>query len=192
MGRKISYEKIFTPQGQLGDVSKNPNLDFLMNIFNIPRIYSVSGFGSWNVGQHTVATAFISLYWSRFNKFSEEKRDKLVTLSLLHDAHEAVVGDILPYFKTKDVRGAIFEIQNGINAAFSVREDSSLEKELKLIDMISFLYEIGQSSVRGINKGKHKLLRGMYNQQKETIFKYVKDAKFDKKKVQEFLSEMNL
>jgi len=41
MDEHIDYEKIFTPQGMLGHVSKNPNLDFLMNIFNIPRVYSV-------------------------------------------------------------------------------------------------------------------------------------------------------
>src|SRR6266849_4826311 len=55
MDEHIDYENIFTPQGMLGHVSKNPNLDFLMNIFNIPRVYSVSGFGTWNVGQHTMA-----------------------------------------------------------------------------------------------------------------------------------------
>ena len=61
MDEHIDYEKIFTPQGMLGHVSKNPNLDFLMNIFNIPRVYSVSGFGTWNVGQHTMAVAFLAL-----------------------------------------------------------------------------------------------------------------------------------
>ena len=57
MEEHIDYENIFTPQGMLGQVSKKPNLDFLMNIFNIPRVYSVSGFGTWNVGQHTMAVA---------------------------------------------------------------------------------------------------------------------------------------
>ena len=46
MDEHIDYENIFTPQGMLGQVSKKPNLDFLMNIFNIPRVYSVSGFGT--------------------------------------------------------------------------------------------------------------------------------------------------
>ena len=79
MDEHIDYENIFTPQGMLGHVSKHPNLDFLMNIFNIPRVYSVSGFGTWNVGQHTVAVAFLALYWSAFHSYPQEKRDRLVT-----------------------------------------------------------------------------------------------------------------
>lgn len=188
----ISYQKIFTPQGMLGDVSRKPNLDFMMNIFNIPRIYGVSGFGEWNVGQHTVATAFIALYWSKFNKYKADKRDRLVTLALLHDTHEAVVGDILPYFKTEEVRAAVETIQNDINNAFNVVDDKSLKSELKIIDMISFLYEISQSTVKGINISKQKILQKIYDQQKKTIFEYVLTAKFDKKKVQLFLKEMDL
>ncbi len=111
MSERIDYENIFTPQGMLGHVSKHPNLDFLMNIFNIPRVYSVSGFGTWNVGQHTMAVAFLALYWSAFNSYPQEKRDRLVTLALVHDAHEAVIGDILPFFKTAAVKEAIEAIQ---------------------------------------------------------------------------------
>ena len=40
MDESIDYENIFTPQGLLGQVSKNPNLDFLMNICNIPQVYT--------------------------------------------------------------------------------------------------------------------------------------------------------
>jgi hypothetical protein len=36
MDERIDYENIFTPQGMLGHVSKNPNMDFLMNICNCP------------------------------------------------------------------------------------------------------------------------------------------------------------
>ncbi len=114
MTEHIDYENIFTPQGMLGHVSKHPNLDFLMNIFNIPRVYSVSGFGTWNVGQHTMAVAFLALYWSAFLHYPQEKRDRLVTLALVHDAHEAVIGDILPFFKTAAVKEAIDTIQRDI------------------------------------------------------------------------------
>lgn len=192
MSKKIKYEKIFTPQGLLGDVSKNPNLDFLMNIFRIPRIYGVSGFGEWNVGQHTVATAFLALYWSVFNKYNETRRDKLVTLALVHDAHEAVVGDILPFFKTTSVRTAIKKIQIDILNAFHIREDESLRSELKLIDMISFLYEISKSIPRGIDNSKEELLQQMYKKQKNEIFKFAKSAKIKKEKVEKFLLKMNL
>src|SRR2546422_4698341 len=99
MNERIDYENIFTPQGMLGHVSKNPNMDFLMNIFNIPRVYSVSGFGTWNVGQHTMAVAFLALYWSAFNSYPQEKRDRVGTPALVHEAHEKGVWGILPFFK---------------------------------------------------------------------------------------------
>src|SRR5258708_39939281 len=99
MDQQIDYENIFTPQGMLGHVSKHPNLDFLMNIFNIPRVYSVSGFGTWNVGQHTVAVAFLGLYWSAFNHYPQEKRDRLLTPALVHYAHQGGVWGFLPFFQ---------------------------------------------------------------------------------------------
>jgi hypothetical protein len=192
LSEHIDYENIFTPQGMLGDVSKHPNLDFLMNIFNIPRVYSVSGFGTWNVGQHTVAVAFLALYWSAFNSYSQEKRDRLVTLALVHDVHEAVIGDILPFFKTAAVKEAIESIQRDILGAFSIEEDQTLHDELKLLDMIGFLYEISQSSPKGIDPSKRKLIKQMHARQKEEILGYAAKAKIDQKKVKEFLTSMKL
>ena len=192
MSEHIDYENIFTPQGMLGQVSKQPNLDFLMNIFNIPRVYSVSGFGTWNVGQHTMAVAFLALYWSAYHSYAQEKRDRLVTLALVHDAHEAVIGDILPFFKTTAVKEAIEAIQHDILQAFSIEEDQSLHDELKLLDMISFLYEIGQSSPRGIDPSKRKLIKQMYARQKEEIFGYAVKTQIDQKTIQGFLTSMKL
>ena len=192
MDEHIDYENIFTPQGMLGHVSKHPNLDFLMNIFNIPRVYSVSGFGTWNVGQHTVAVAFLVLYWSAFHSYPQEKRDRLVTLALMHDVHEAVIGDILPFFKTPAVKEAIDSIQNDILHAFAIEEDQALHDELKLLDMIGFLYEIGQSSPKGIDPSKSELIKQMYDRQKAEILKYAAKAGIDQKTVNEFLASMNL
>ena len=192
MDEHIDYENIFTPQGMLGHVSKHPNLDFLMNIFNIPRVYSVSGFGTWNVGQHTVAVAFLVLYWSAFHSYQQEKRDRLVTLALMHDVHEAVIGDILPFFKTPAVKEAIDSIQNDILHAFAIEEDQALHDELKLLDMIGFLYEIGQSSPKGIDPSKSELIKQMYDRQKAEILKYAEKANIDQKTVNEFLASMNL
>ena len=192
MDERIDYENIFTPQGMLGHVSKNPNMDFLMNIFNIPRVYSVSGFGTWNVGQHTMAVAFLALYWSAFNSYPQEKRDRLVTLALVHDAHEAVIGDILPFFKTAAVKEAIEAIQSDILSAFSIEEDQTLRDELKLLDMISFLYEIGQSSPRGIDSSKRKLIKQMYDRQKALILAFSEKAQVDLNTVSEFLKQMKL
>jgi len=192
MTERIAYENIFTPQGMLGEVSKHPNMDFLMNIFNIPRVYSVSGFGSWNVGQHTMAVAFFALYWSAFNKYPQEKRDRLVTLALVHDAHEAVIGDILPFFKTSAVKEAIDTIQRDILHAFGIEEDQTLQKELKLLDMMSFLYEISQSSPKGIDPTKRKLLKQMYARQKADILAYTKEAQINEQTVEAFLKYMKL
>lgn len=192
MSKRIDYQKIFTPQGMLGEVSKKPNLDFLMNIFRIPRIYGVSGFGQWNVGQHSMACAFLVLYWSTFNKYPQEKRDRLVTLALVHDAHEAVVGDILPFFKTKEVKIAIAAIQKDILDAFAIVEDKELTNELKLIDMISFLYEISQSKPLGLDLSKQKLLQDIYKRQYKEIIAFAGRTKIEKKKVEAFLKKMEL
>jgi hypothetical protein len=192
MDEHIDYENIFTPQGMLGHVSKNPNLDFLMNIFNIPRVYSVSGFGTWNVGQHTMAVAFLSLYWSTFNGYPQEKRDRLVTLSLIHDIHEAVIGDILPFFKTAAVREAIDTIQNDIQSAFAIEEDETLRHELKLLDMIGFLYEISQSSPRGIDPSRRKLIKQMYARQKDDVLAYAEKAGIGREQADAFLKHMKL
>jgi hypothetical protein len=192
MNEHINYENIFTPQGMLGHVSKHPNLDFLMNIFNIPRVYSVSGFGSWSVGQHTMAVAFLALYWSAFNSYPQEKRDRLVTLALVHDAHEAVIGDMLPFFKTAAVKEAIETIQNDIMSAFAIEEDQSLRDELKLLDMMSFLYEISQSSPRGIDPAKRKLIKQMYARQQEEVLAYTEKVGIERGKVNEFLKSMKL
>ena len=192
MNEHIDYENIFTPQGMLGHISKHPNLDFLMNIFNIPRVYSVSGFGTWNVGQHTMAVAFLVLYWSAFNSYPQEKRDRLVTLALVHDAHEAVIGDILPFFKTTAVKEAIETIQNDIQSAFSIEEDQTLRDELKLLDMIGFLYEISQSSPRGIDPSRRKLIKQMYTRQREDILAFAEKASIDQSRANEFLKHMKL
>ena len=188
----IDYQGIFTPQGMLGRVSKEPNLDFLMNIFNIPRVYSVSGFGSWNVGQHTMAVAFLVLYWSAFNSYPAEKRDRLVTLALVHDAHEAVIGDILPVFKTTAVREAIDAIQQDILNAFSIEEDQELHDELKLLDLIGFLYEISQSSPKGIDPSRGELIKQMYARQKAEVLAYAQRASIEVQKVEDFLASMKL
>lgn len=192
MSEHIDYENIFTPQGMLGHVSKHPNLDFLMNIFNIPRVYSVSGFGTWNVGQHTMAVAFLVLYWSAFNSYPQEKRDRLVTLALVHDAHEAVIGDILPFFKTAAVKEAIETIQNDIQSAFSIEEDQTLRDELKLLDMIGFLYEISQSSPRGIDPSRRKLIKQMYTRQREDTLAFAEKASIDQNRANAFLKHMKL
>lgn len=185
---KYRPEDIFTPQGTLEEVEKNPNLDFLMNIFNIPRAFGVSGFGgNWNIGMHSMATAFLALFWSKFNKFSPEKRDKLVSLALLHDMHEAVTGDILPMFKAKTVKDQLDTIQTNILKGLGTTADKSLKVDLKIIDLIAFLYEIKQVSPSIMNSKKLQLANTIAEKQREVLFTYCKEEGIDKSKIQKFL-----
>jgi hypothetical protein len=58
--------------------------------------------------------------------------------------------------------------------------------------MISFLYEISQSSPRGLDPTKRKLLKQMYARQKEDILAYTEKAQIDGDKVKDFLKFMKL
>lgn len=189
----IKANDIFTPQGLLEEVEKDPKLDFLMNIFNIPRAFGVSGFGgNWDVGKHSYATALIAIFWSKFNKYSEEKRNKLVVMALLHDLHESVTGDILPMFKTDELRAKLDELQNNILEALKVEYDEKLEKDLKVCDLIAFLYEVKQVSPNIMHPKKLSLANTMARRQLETIYQYCEKKKIDKKKIQKFLSWLEI
>ena len=190
---KYRADEIFTPQGFLKEVEKNPNLDFLMNIFNIPRAFGVSGFGGgWNVGMHSVATAFIALYWAKFNKFPDPKRDKLVTQALLHDLHEAVTGDILPMFKAAVVKGQLDTIQKNILEGIGVSEDTSLRVDIKICDLVAFLYEIQQVSPSILHPKKLKLAHTIADKQRDILFHYCKEEKIPLAKMQQFLTKLDL
>lgn len=190
---KYKPSDIFTPQGLLSQVEKNPNLDFLMNIFNIPRAFGVSGFGGgWNVGMHSVATAFIALYWARFNKFSPEKRNELVTHALLHDIHESVTGDILPMFKEAKVKKDLDEIQTKIIKALRVKWKESCEVDLKVCDLISFLYEIKQVSPNILQIKKLALAKLIAEKQRIILFNYAKEKSIHEDRLKQFLRELEL
>jgi hypothetical protein len=181
-------EDIFTPQGTLEEVEKNPNLDFLMNIFSIPRAFGVSGFGrGWDVGKHSMATAFLALFWAKFNAYPAQKRDRLTVLALLHDMHEAVTGDILPMFKAKEVRTQLDKIQNNIINGLDVQDDPQLKIDLKIIDLIAFLYEIKQVSPSIMNPKQLNLAHIIAEKQRMVLFEYCKEKKIDRTKIQKFL-----
>ena len=185
---KYRPQDIFTPQGILEEVEKNPNLDFLMNIFNIPRAFGVSGFGgNWNVGKHSMATAFLAFFWAKFGKFPSEKRDRFVMLALLHDIHEAVTGDILPMFKAKAVKGQLHKIQENIVNGLGVKDDPSLEVDLKIVDLIAFLYEIKQVSPSILNTKQLDLAHTIAEKQRNVLFGYCREKRIEKEKIQKFL-----
>lgn len=190
---KYRSEDIFTSQGTLAEVQKNPNLDVLMNVFNIPRAFGVSGFTrNWNVGMHSMATAFIALFWAKYNNFSDTKRDRFISQALLHDIHEAVTGDILPHFKSKTVKKQLDSIQHNILSSLGTEEDETLKIDLKIVDLIAFLYEIKQVSPSILNSKKLNLAQTIAERQREILFKYCKESKVDPEKIQEFLRKMEI
>ncbi|MDP3794885.1 MAG: HD domain-containing protein [bacterium] len=190
---RINAEDIFTPQGRLEEVERNPNLDFLMNLFNIPRAFGVSGFGgNWDVGKHSFATALIALFWSRFNQFCPEKRDRLVTLALVHDLHEAVTGDILPMFKTKQIRVRLNQLQANILRALAITEDETLRADLKVVDMVAFLYEIRQVSPSILHSKKLALANTIASRQRDILIAYCESHRIAKKKIMQFLTLLDL
>lgn len=189
----IQSNKIFTPQGLLEDVEKDPKLDFLMNIFNIPRAFGVSGFGgNWDVGKHSYATALIAIYWAKFNKLSEERRNKLVVMALLHDSHESVTGDILPMFKTDELRTKLDELQNNILEALNVQYDENLETDLKICDLVAFYYEVKQVSPNIMNPKKMALANTMAEKQLETICEYCIKKGVEKSAVKKFINSLEI
>lgn len=190
---RYKAEDIFTPQGRLEDVEKNPNLDFLMNVFNIPRVFGVSGFGkSWNVGQHSFATALIALKWAQFNGFKPEKRDRLVTQALVHDLHESVTGDILPMFKNKEIKGQLKKLQANILSSLGVTEDISLAVDLKIVDLIAFLYEIQQVSPSILHPKKLELANTIAMKQKELLLHFGRTHKIKVQRIEKFLKILEL
>lgn len=189
----IHSNKIFTPQGLLEDVEKDPKLDFLMNIFNIPRAFGVSGFGgNWDVGKHSYATALIAIFWSKYNKYSDEDRNKLVIMALLHDSHESVTGDILPMFKTEELRAKLDELQNNILEALNVKYDEKLENDLKVCDLVAFYYEVKQVSPNIMNPKKMSLANTMAEKQLETICEYCAKKGIEKSVVKKFINSLEI
>ena len=186
-------EDIFTPQGILEEVEHSPNLDFLMNVFNISRAFGVSGFGGgWNVGQHSFAAALIALFWSKFKEYPDDKRDRLVTMALVHDLHESVTGDILPMFKSDGVRELLEGIQHNIVAALGVKEDKLLLVDLKVVDLIAFLYEIRQVSPSILQTNKLALANTIADRQRQVLFAYCAEQQIPRIEVQKFLTQMEI
>ncbi|MFH1978757.1 MAG: HD domain-containing protein [Candidatus Aenigmatarchaeota archaeon] len=187
----MANRDIYTPQGKLGDIQKKPNLDVLMNLFKIPRVYSVTGFGDWSVGHHSICSAFISLYWAKFVSLTTEQRYELSVNLLVHDLHESVTGDILPHFKVEEIKTWLNKIQQDFLDSLHIEKlPEEMRKHLKLVDMIAFLYEIKNSSVK--NKSQENLLHEFYLERKEDVIKYAREnLSLEKDKIIEFLKTIN-
>lgn len=193
MKKEDRSKHIFTPQGRLDEVERTPNIDFLMNVFNIPRAFGVSGFGQgWSVGQHQYAVALLAVMWAKHRRFSEVKRNALVVEALLHDAHEAVTGDILPMLKSDETRRVLDRIQNNILKSMGISTDPTLETDLKIVDMIGFIYEIQQVSPSIMHPKKLKLAHTIAREQRDLVLAYATKHGVSKQVVTGFLRKLEL
>ena len=158
---------ILTPQGYLSEIQKNPNLDVVMNLFKIPRAFTVSGFGNWSVGQHCFCTAFLALYWAQFRKYDETRRNQLIVMALTHDLHESATGDILPALKNEGLREQLDLVQQAFLQSLQIEENAELHVDLKILDMIAFMYEIQQAQT--INREQKASLQKFFLKQKRIL-----------------------
>ncbi|MDH4225304.1 MAG: HD domain-containing protein [Deltaproteobacteria bacterium] len=179
---------ILTPQGYLRDIEDHPNLDVVMNLFRIPRAFAVSGFGDWNVGQHSFCVAFLALYWSRHLGHDAATRDRLMVLGLTHDLHESATGDILPGLKNPPLRQRLDEIQHRFLKGLDVSPEEPLAPHLKLLDMAAFLYEIRQAAA--LNGAQRLRLAGFFIRQKELLLEFA--GKHGFATTETFLEEMGI
>lgn len=179
---------ILTPQGYLSEIQKRPNLDVVMNLFKIPRAFTVSGFGDWNVGQHSFCAAFLALYWAQFQGYDEAKRNQLIVMALTHDLHESATGDILPAFKNAPLRQQLDEVQDAFLKSLNIEEISSLKVDLKILDVIAFMYEIQRAQT--INLEQKASLQEFFLKQKEGLIKYC--ASHGVEKIEAFLEHLRV
>ncbi|MDH4121841.1 MAG: HD domain-containing protein [Deltaproteobacteria bacterium] len=179
---------ILTPQGYLSRIQANPGLDVVMNLFRIPRAFAVSGFGDWNVGQHSFCAAFLALYWARHRGYPLETRDRLMVLGLTHDLHESATGDILPGLKVPALRERLDDVQRRFLNGLGVAQAAGLEGDLKLLDRVAFLYEIRQAAWR--DNEQRRRLADFFQLQKTQLLEFAAGQGFDT--VEAFLREIGL
>ncbi|MBF0289381.1 MAG: HD domain-containing protein [SAR324 cluster bacterium] len=179
---------ILTPQGYLSKIQKNPNLDVVMNLFKIPRAFAVSGFGNWSVGKHSFCTAFLALYWARFRGYGEKIRNQLIVMAMTHDLHEAATGDILPALKNEELRHQLDHIQSTFLESLNVEEKSELKVDLKILDIIAFMYEIQQAQT--VNLEQKVLLQEFFVTQKMNLQQYC--DRWGVEHIESFLEELGV
>ncbi|MFA6907853.1 MAG: HD domain-containing protein [Candidatus Micrarchaeia archaeon] len=73
-----------------------------LSLKNLPRTgWALRGAPRESVAEHTYGTAIIALVLARMEKLSAKDEAALVRLALLHDLHEARIGDLVPSQKKK-------------------------------------------------------------------------------------------
>ncbi|MFA5930239.1 MAG: HD domain-containing protein [Candidatus Micrarchaeia archaeon] len=73
-----------------------------LSLKNLPRTgWVLRGAPRESVAEHTYGVAVIALILSRMEKLSQKDEAALVRLALLHDLHEARIGDLVPSQKAE-------------------------------------------------------------------------------------------
>jgi len=73
-----------------------------LSLKNLPRTgWILRGAARESVAEHTYGTAIISLMLSRMEKLSAKDEHALLRIALLHDLHEARIGDLVPSQKAR-------------------------------------------------------------------------------------------
>lgn len=73
-----------------------------LSLKNLPRTgWVLRGAPRESVAEHSYGAAIIALVLSRMEKLSAKNEASLVRLALLHDLHEARIGDLVPSQKRK-------------------------------------------------------------------------------------------
>jgi len=189
----IDLKNVFVSEGWLGDVVKKPGLDLIMNLFRTQRVFAVGGFdGTWSVAKHSFLAAMLAIYWARERGWSEDKRNKLVVQLLVHDTHESVTGDILPFLKTPEVKEKLNEVQIQILTGLGIVEDESLKKDQKLLDLIAFLYEIKQAPVQILDTKKVGFRGEIIAKQIKGIIKHGETMNIPEEEIESFLRRLKL
>lgn len=179
---------ILTPQGYLSEIHKKPNLNVAMNLFKIPRAFSVSGFGDWSVGRHSFCVAILALYWAQFRGYDEATRNRLVVMGLTHDFHEAATGDILPALKNEELRERLDQVQDLFLQGLNVKEYDHLKVDLKILDILAFLYEIQQAQT--LNVEQKETLEAFSQKQRKALETFC--AKQGVTNIQTFISDLEV
>lgn len=95
-------------------------------------------------------------------------------------------------FKTGRVRTDLETIQMNILSSLHVKEPDDVKVDLKVIDMVAFLYEVKQVSPNILQPNKLKLARTIAEKQTELLYRYCKENKIPKKTIQDFLRQLDL
>lgn len=149
-----------------GDGTTNLILESL-SLKNLARTgWVLRGAPRESVAEHTYGTAIIALILARMEKLPAKDEASLLRLALLHDLHEARIGDLVPEQKRKlkpDERKVEREMLSG----------TLLEREIALL--------------AGKSCGRRVLALARDSDRLDMLFRAIENEKKGSKRMQEFM-----